>query len=219
MKNITIYIDESGTLPDKADRLVVVAATSTTQPNKLINPKKSARRLTESKKISEIKFYRSGDNTRIKFLKSLAKQDLEIFILCVEKEGRSIADTPENFALLCWLLLEECQLFHREKIKDVIFDRHFHQSKDRNSFDSTLYRLLNRKDLTFIHEDSQKIPQINTADMAAGSYLWFKKEKTSKFYEIIKAKIVSEKTVTWKQIKTRFWNKKLNRTGARAHPG
>lgn len=219
MKNITIYIDESGTLPDKADRLVVVAAVSTTNSNSLSQPKKFARHQLENKNISEIKFYRCGDKTRIKFLKILAKQDLEIFVLCVEKEGRSVADTPENFAVLCWLLLEECQLFHREKISEVVFDRHFHRLKDRGNFDRTLCQLLNRKDLIFVHEDSQKIPQINTADMVAGSYLWFKKGKTDKFYKIIKNKVISEKTVTWRQIRTRFWNKKLNRTGARAHPG
>ncbi len=171
MKNITIYIDESGTLPDKADRLVVVAAVSTTSPSSLSQPKKLARRFLENK-----------------------------------KEGRSIADTPENFALLCWLLLEECQFFQGGEIKEVMFDR-------------TLYLLLNRRDLIFVHEDSQKVPQINTADMVAGSYLWFKKGKTDKFYKIIKNKVISEKTVTWKQIRTRFWNKKLNRTGAGAHPG
>jgi len=218
LKNTIIYIDESGTLPDKADRLVVVAAVSTANPDNLFAPKRSVKHLPESKNISEVKFYRSGDKTKIKFLKTLARQNLEIFVLCVEKEGRSVADTPENFALLCWLLLEECQLFHHEKIGEVIFDRHFHQTKDRVKFDHTLNQLL-RKSLTFTHEDSQKISQINTADMVAGSYLWYKKGKADKFYKIIKNLIVSEKTVTWRQIKVRFWNKKLNRTGARAHPG
>ncbi len=219
IKKITIYIDESGTLPDKADQLVVVAAISTSNPIGLTKPKKSVKRTSGSKNISEIKFYRCGDKTRIKFLKTLAKQDLEIFIICVEKEGRSIADTPDNFALLCWLLLEDCQLFHRNTIKEVIFDRHFHQPKDRKIFDQALHQLLNRKGPTFIHENSQKVPQINTADMVAGSYLCLKKGKTDKFYKIIKDKTVSEKTITWRQLKTRFWNKKLNRTGAGAHPG
>ncbi|MBI4225546.1 DUF3800 domain-containing protein [Candidatus Roizmanbacteria bacterium] len=61
MKKITIFIDESGTLPDPKDKVVIVAAVGTEIPHKLIEVVKSIRKYLKSKKniSNEIKFYRS----------------------------------------------------------------------------------------------------------------------------------------------------------------
>jgi len=230
MANITIFIDESGTLPDPKDQVVIVAAVGTNLPQKLINVSKSVRKYlkTSKKTMSEIKFYKAGEKTKKKFLQELARQNVEIFTLTVEKHGQKIADTPENFALLCWLLLEDCFLFYKNQTKEIVFDCHFHKLKDQKEFNQTLINLLGER-LPFNHVDSQKDSRVNAADMIAGSVLWLKTGRDKKFYQIIKRKIISEKVLNWKEAKRKFLTinkfvsrkleiKKLARTGVNTHP-
>jgi hypothetical protein len=207
MKKVTVFVDESGTLPDPKDKVVIVAAVGSQSPEKLLTISKSVRKFQKKKYSAEIKFYKAGERTKKKFLEKLAKEDLEIFVLTVEKEGKKIEDSPGNFALLCWLILEDCLLFYKNKLKQVIFDRHFHQKKDQEKFNQVLTRLLNRQ-LIFIHVDSQKDSRVNAADMVAGSLLWKATGKDKKFYQLIKEKITSEKIINWKQIREKFWAKK-----------
>jgi len=208
MKQVTVFVDESGTLPDPRDKVVIVAAVGTKTPEKLLSINKSVRKF-QKKKTAEIKFYRSSDRTKKKFFQELAKENLAIFVLIVEKDGKKIEDSPENFALLCWFILEDCLLFYQKEIKNIIFDRHFHRKKDQKIFNQTLNKLLNQS-IPFTHIDSQKDPRVNSADMVAGSLLWAKTGKDARFYELIKPKVVSEKLVNWKQIKKKFWHKKMS---------
>ena len=145
-KNITIYIDESGTLPDPKDKVVIVAAVGTSSTTQIT-----------------------------KIIKSIKHS--EIFVLVVEKAGKSIPDSPENFALLCWFILEDCLALHRHRKTRVIFDRHFHKLSDQNQFNTILTRLLGFQ-TEFSHKDSQKNPLINAADMVAGSLLWAQRRKS-----------------------------------------
>lgn len=208
MTKTTVFIDESGTLPDPKDRVVIVAAVGTEMPEKLISINKSVRKL-QKKKDSEIKFYKAGERTKKRFLEKLSKENVEIFVLVVEKEGKKIDDTPENFALLCWLILEDCLVFYQEGIKEVVFDRHFHKRCDQESFNQILFKLLGKK-INVSHVDSQKDQRVNSADMVAGSLLWEKTGKDARFYQLIKPKIISEKLVNWRQIKKKFWHKKMS---------
>jgi len=65
MKKVTIYIDESGTLPDPNDKLVVVAAVGTPSPERIDIILKQAKKKTSLKKSTgELKFYTAGDKTK-----------------------------------------------------------------------------------------------------------------------------------------------------------
>lgn len=210
MSKVTVFIDESGTLPDPKDQVVIVAAVSTSIPKSLLKPSKSARKYLKNakKRLSEIKFYRAGLRTKKRFLKELASQDISIFTLIVEKHRQKIEDSPDNFAILCWLLLEECLIFYKNQIKEVVFDRHFHRLQDQVRFNRILAKLLGKK-LPFKHVDSQQDPRVNTADMVAGSVLHFSTGKNKSFYKIIRKKVISEKRINWKEAKRKFLNKKL----------
>lgn len=211
MRKIRISIDESGTLPDPKDRVVIIAAVGidnlalTDRVHKSI--RKSLRK--KSKAVNEIKFYLSGEKTKLAYLRDLASQNIGIFILIVEKNGQKIADTSENFAVLCWLLLEECFLFYKEReIKEIIFDRHFHREKDQEKFNKILNHLL-RREFAFVHVDSKTNPFVNASDMIAGSVLWYCTGKSTQFYQLIKEKIISEKHINWKEAKRKFFTKNV----------
>lgn len=210
MKDITIFIDESGTLSDPKDRVVIIAAVGSRLPEKLRDITRLTRKNLTKKDVSEVKFYKSGKKTKKRYLERLNNEDIEIFVLAVEKEDQKIADSPENFALLCWLILEDCLLFYEDTIKEVVFDRHFHKIQDQEKFNQQLLQLLKRK-LKITHTDSQKDSRVNSADMIAGSLLWLKTGKESAFYELFKGKVISERTVSWKNLRREFFGQKKSR--------
>jgi len=205
-KDRYIFIDESGTLPDPKGDVIVVAVVATVTPDKLITPTSQTRKLLnpKNKKVSELKFYTAGDKTRLAFLNELVSLDIDIFILTIQKSGQNIPDTSENFAILCWLLLEECILFYGDSIKQVIFDKHFHRQKDISDFNKKLLQLVNKK-LEIKHAESINDTRVNTADMVAGSALYFHTDKDKQFYKILENRIISEKVLHWKEAKRRVY--------------
>lgn len=159
----------------------------------------------------EIKFYTAGNRTRTGYLKLLRNSNVAIFALAVQKGQQIIADSPENYAVLSWLLL-------KEKIH-LVFDRHFHNRTDERKFFLTLENLFG-KPLSQEAADSLKNPGITAADMVAGSILSFQINKNPEFYKLIEEKITSLKIIHWKEAKKQFVDaiKKLARTGVNTHP-
>src|SRR3989338_11158371 len=94
-----IFIDESGTLADPADRFVVVAAVASKNAISLVKliPKARKRlppkrKLKRERLISEFKFRSVGHKTKGRILKEISKADLALFVTVVDKERRSVSD-------------------------------------------------------------------------------------------------------------------------------
>ncbi|HTK03829.1 MAG TPA: DUF3800 domain-containing protein [Alphaproteobacteria bacterium] len=205
---ITIFIDESGTLPDTKDKVIVIAAVGVFIPSKIDKIFKALQKKRDSKtKARELKFYTAGNKTKDLFFEKIAKEDFEIFVLEVEKMNRKIPDTPENFAVLCWILLNDILTFC-PNIKEVILDRHFSRDYDTKQFNKFLHELLpNHPQIS--HVDSKFENRVNIADMIAGAVLSKEAGKTDKYFNIITSKIISEKRLNWTEAKKKFLNKKL----------
>ena len=212
---ITIFIDESGTLPDPNDKVVIVAAVGVFASKDLLDINNKVRKkikfLKKEKEISEIKFYRAGEHTKFFYLKMMVEKEIDIFVLIVEKDKIKIIDNPNNFAILNYLLIQECLTFYGsgQSIKEIIFDKHFSRKKDQEEFNKLLLKFL---DESFIikHWDSKDNLEINAADMVAGSLLWKYTKNDARFYDIVKKRIISEKFLNWKQIKGKFFTKTKN---------
>lgn len=204
-QKVSILIDESGTLPDPKDKVIIMAAVGVNAQDVLLSVLKKVRKSVQGNKreksVSEIKFYKAGERTKAIYLKELSFADLNIFALIVEKNNQSIKDTPDNFALLVYILLKECLVFYQDvKIEEVIFDKHFQQKEDLIKFNKTLLELLGES-ITLKHLSSADNPEVNSADMVAGSLLWKYTGKNEKFYNLIKDKIISEQLLNWKEAK------------------
>ena len=196
MKNIVVFIDESGTLPDPKDKVIVIGAVGTKTPERIEKIIKGIQRKTKlKKKTGELKFYTSGDKTKQLFFERIAKEEIDIFILPIDKMGRKIPDNYENYAILCWFLLEDVFDFYKE-VGQIIFDRHFSKLQDINSFNRRLEDLLQRA-LKIAHVDSKKDKKVNVADMIAGAFLAKETGKEQGFYNLVKNKIVSERRLNW----------------------
>jgi len=205
MGRITIFVDESGTLPDPKDTVIVIAAVGTANPAKFEAIIKGVQNKNKLRKqTGELKFYTSGEKTKRLVLTSVAKEQVAIFVLIVDKMGRKIKDTPQHFAILCWLLLIDIINIYKENI-EVVFDRHFAQESDITKFNQQLQQLLNSK-LRIEHVDSKKDKRVNIADMIAGAVLAKETGKSNKFSKIIEKRIVSEKRISWAEAKRRIYS-------------
>jgi len=203
-----VFIDESGTLPDPKDKVIILAALITARPEELPKLFKGLQKKGQKSKTNEIKFYSAGEKTKVIFFERLAREKLDLFLLTVEKMGRKIPDTPRHFALLSWILLRDVLTF-RPQTAEVFFDRHFAVNNDLKKFNETLSSLLQKR-LVLKHVDSKKDPRINAADMAASATLAFRTGRQPRFYEMLRPKIVSDKNLNWAQVKQEFFaNKKL----------
>lgn len=170
MAKFTIFIDESGTLPDIKDKVIVVAAVGTNTPEVIDKIFKSLQKKGKLRKqTGELKFYTAGEKTKQLFFEKIAKESIDIFVLEVEKMGRKIPDTPEHFALLCWLLLNDVFSFYSD-IQKIIFDRHFSRDYDTEQFNKFLMHLLPQVG-DIQHVDSKQEKRVNIADMIAGAVL------------------------------------------------
>lgn len=207
MQKLYCYVDESGTLPDPHDKVIVLAAVGTNLPQTLIEIntqiRKEIRAHKKTEDLQEIKFYCAGDRTKRSYLEKLNRQSIDIFVLIVDKQGQAIPDTPENYAVLCYLLVEECRVFYKSTLSEIIFDKHFHRDVDQNEFDRILQNLLGNE-LAFSHADSIQRQELSAADMVAGSLLRKYTGKDSQFYELIREHIVVETIIHWKEAKRRF---------------
>ena len=202
MPNITVYIDESGTLSDPKDAVVIVAAVGTESVVIIDEILKKLKKRHLRKPSAEVKFYTAGDKTKLLFFELLTKKDFMICALIVDKIGRKIPDTPENYAALCLLLLTDVFSF-ATKIKEIIFDRHFSRNIDTEVFNTNI-RTLVGKNIPIKHVDSIRDKRVNVADMIAGAILAKESGKDIRFYEMMKEKMTSSKRVNWREVKKRF---------------
>jgi len=201
---LTIFIDESGTLPDPKDKFIVICGIGVKKIKEAENVFSRIRISLRQRKIKvqEIKFYYAGQKTKRQFLSGIVSANFGIFASVVDKKGRKIADTSENFALLVADLINEINLWFRVKKISFILDRHFYRKVDEDRFNQLLKIKVN-KDLKYQikHIDSQQNFLVNIADMAAGAILWKYNGKDLQFYDLIKENIMIEKIVSWPEIK------------------
>ncbi|MDP3954798.1 MAG: DUF3800 domain-containing protein [bacterium] len=205
MAKITVFIDESGTLPDPKDKIIVVAAVGVYSPRKIDEILKTVRKRGRFKRITgEIKFYTAGEKSKFLFFEKIVEENFDIFVLTVDKIGRKIEDTPENFAVICGLLLQSVFAFY-PNVREIIFDRHFHKDKDIEKFNKTLNDFLKRKLPKIDHVYSQRNKEVNVADMVAGAILAKETGEDPRFYKIFKGRIVTEARVNWPEAKRRLF--------------
>lgn len=200
-------IDESGRIYDPNDKILVFAvviANNLSELEKIIIrarqriPKKGKRRM---ERLSEIKFSLTGDNTRLFILKELAKYQVKIYLLIIDKQGRKIQDNPENYAFLIEKVLKTA-IRDNPKLTHILIDRHFTFITQREKFNLHLQKRYGNK-LFIEHVDSLQNSVVLLADFVAGAIRFSYVKQNFQFKECIKDLIMKEKLTTWKEIKKR----------------
>ena len=94
------YFDDSPTLAGPENHLAVAAVITLKATDKKLAriPKRVRQRIVDKKlrQLPELKFYNSDEKTRTKMLRMLADEQVEIFALVIDKEGRRVSDSPLN---------------------------------------------------------------------------------------------------------------------------
>lgn len=200
-----VLIDESGRLHDPHDQILVFAAVVTRTLISLdtIISKARGRIPTKGKRkrerLSEIKFSLVGDRTRQLVLKEIAKRDMRVYILVVDKQGRSIKDTPENYALLVARLLKKV-LRDNPKLEHILIDRHYTFITQREEF-NTLLQEISRRTLFIEHLDSLQNPVISLPDFVAGALRSACVREELQWKKQIEHMILEEDFKTWRELK------------------
>lgn len=206
-KIVHVGIDESGSLPDKAEYFVL-AGVLTHQPDSLRNlirrvAVRSGKRLHRPRRaISEFKWSNSSSNFRKDVLNSIAQTDISIYTLLAKKDGRQINDTSENYAALISELLQAILIEHSQL--SLAIDRHFTSPAHIAIFNTLVYRHLpTAHALSIYHVDSQRNSLVQLADFVAGCVYAFHKEENH-LMKIIEGKIKVANIESWIDIKRRW---------------
>ena len=164
---------------------------------------RSGKRLRrQRKRPPELKWSNASLRIRNAVLSSLAQADVEIFAVTIRKEGRRIADTPLNYAVIACELLHLCWDVYSDMALAV--DRHFTSPAQRAIVDKLIHRHWPKQGtLTITHVDSQNNPLVQLADFVAGSvYAWHK--RGNECYCLLKGKVGAELVESWVHVKRKW---------------
>lgn len=157
-------------------------------------PSKGSRK--KEKRVREFKFHYVGGITRRRVLEEIISKDVKIYILVVNKMGRKIKDSPENYGKLVKSLT--FYLIRRENPKKILIDKHFGNKSDTEKLQVILDSISDK--VNFQQVDSVTDPRVDLADFIAGAVLRKFRAKDETFYNIFSSKITWEKTKKWNEL-------------------
>ena len=140
-------------------------------------------------------------------LRMLAGEEVEIFVLVVDKGGRRVSDSPENNGVV--LGNAAALVLKRRKRVSLTLDKKFVRPTDTSKYLNTAINVVLRKVPTGILTvsppvDSRKESLVQLADFVAGAisqkYNW----GNDTYYRILEKKIVEEKQVRWRRLKAEY---------------
>jgi hypothetical protein len=157
------------------------------------------------KAASELKWFNASQRIRAEVLSDLAEAEVELFALTVQKAGRRIEDTPENYAILACELLSHC--WKTCPNMTLSLDRHFTAPIQIAAVNTFIHRHWPTAGvLSVAHVDSQRNALVQLADFVAGSvYNWHKEGDTT--VRLIEGRLRANLTEDWRQVKARWLEK------------
>lgn len=202
---VLAFIDESGSLPDPADSVVVIAAVIAEESERGLErllakirrrlPRKGKRK--RERRIGELKFRKTSPKTRRQVLSALAQQDVALFVGVVGKDSVGIKDTPNNYATLASLVLVDC-VNAFPNLDRIVLDRHFSRPADQETT-SRVIRVRLRREVIIEQVDSLQDPRIDLADFVAGAVNFARTHGDTTYEDLIRGKIAEYKVARWSE--------------------
>lgn len=196
---VTAYIDESGNLADKKPYFIVavVPVKDKRLPSRIMKRVRRVLGRRKGKIGKELKFSTSSSRVKNFFVKRLEAEKLYCFVFVVDKLGKKIEDSPENYGVVInWVLREGFSMLGWEK---VVIDRKFDKEKDQKKLLSVIKSTMKTNMSKVLFGDSINEDGIKLSDFVAGFY--------GQFYNLEKPlpkplkNIVSEGRVSWNLLK------------------
>ena len=220
------YLDESGSLVEARQDVVVVAALvvreqdiSSLRPILPRLRKKLNQQRKREKKISgEFKFevlHGRQEFAAIKeVLLAVSKLPCHLVVVSIQKGQKVIEDNPLNYAILLSETVRLCQQHYAGA--QYIFDRHYRVSQfDKMQYmNHTLAQILGGP-MDILHEDSQSpdYPGLGLVDFVAGAWRFLAQaNETAPGYEPIRegrealrGLVLENEAVSWEELKERYY--------------
>lgn len=215
-KTLHIYQDESGSLADITNKVVIIALVTTLDPQSLrfIVKKVHKRFLAKKGKRykqrgpKEFKYATTFRKEQERVLNILKNKDIDIFTLNVKKENKKVADSPLNYGLALSEILDALLRHYQDENLnfELVLDRHYTQKDQTEELERVMRETLG-KDLKPIHADSRANPFIALTDFIAGAFREeFDKEDMS-LSAIIVEKVVYKEEILWQDLKRKWLTK------------
>jgi hypothetical protein len=132
----------------------------------------------------------------------LAATEIQCYTLTVDKQGRRIEDSPENYACLVCELLALC--WEHYPHQNVALDRHFTTPVQIARVNTFIYRRWPPMGvLNLIHVDSQRNPLVQLTDFVAGATYTWRNGQDDLLY-LLTDKIAMASVVSWPELKARW---------------
>jgi hypothetical protein len=199
------FIDESGTTsPFSGSRFFVVALLDTRNPRKVeLHVRRLHKRFGTSLKSGEMKAAESQEKTIFKFLSTIAKEQIEIIAIIIDK--KSIVRTPKNNEKIYReaVSLAVSHAVRRWRKVEIYLDKRYTSRRLRKSLEKEIRE--NIADfphkIVIIHqEDSIARKELQAADFISWTFFQKYERGDNQFYEIISGNVIVEEV-----IKRRLW--------------
>lgn len=202
------FLDESPSLHDKAF-FFCVGILLTSDPDEK-HFKSIFKRVREKmlnrkfKKVPEIKFSKSTEQVRKRLFEAIAKLSIKVIIYVVDKKGRRVADTPENYGIVIGFSIVEVLKFYKTIILTV--DKKFTNPKNQAEIEKIALKVVARKAKKGIldfktHAESHKSSLLQIADFIAGAIQYKYNLNNAVYWSMIKHLIIEEKVADWLKMK------------------
>ncbi|MDO8515073.1 MAG: DUF3800 domain-containing protein [bacterium] len=159
------------------------------------------------KNTSELKFNNTDEKTRVFILSEIAKTNLGIVVLILDKDGRKIEDNPVNYGIAVGITIIESLAVYKNIVLTV--DKRYKTGKDFLEFEKTaknVFDKLSPRGTNFIFEtpaESENNPGIQIADFVAGAFNAKYNRSNSCYAEILRGNIKKEIVAKWTETKKR----------------
>lgn len=202
-------VDESGSLTAPTPWFVL-AAVVLPHPESVAHivsrvALQTGKRLRRARKsAAELKWRNASQRVRCDVLEHLAATEAQCFALVIDKQGRRIVDSPQNYALLVCELLALCWEYYPNQ--SIALDRHFTTPTQIAYVNTFVYRhwptigMLN-----LVHVDSQRSRLVQLADFVAGA-VYDSHNTRNELLHILedRDRIADMHVVAWPTLKSRW---------------
>lgn len=199
------FIDESGnTSPFSGSRFFVVALLDTRDPRKVeLHVRRLHKRFGTSLKSGELKASESQVKTIVKFLSTIAKEQIEIIAIIVDK--KSILRTPNNNEKIYReaVSLAVSYAVRRWQKVEIYLDKRYTSKRLRKALEREIRERITDfpGQVVIIHqEDSIARKELQAADFISWAFFQKYERGDSQYFDIISGNVIVEEV-----IRRRLW--------------
>lgn len=194
------FVDESGTTSSfSGSRFFVVAVLDTRNPRKVeLHVRRLYKRFGTSLKSGEMKANESQEKTILRFLSTLAKEQIEIIAIIVDK--KSIVRTPKNNERIYReaVSLAVSHAVRRWQKIEIYLDKRYTSKRLRKALEREIRERISDfpHQVVIIHqEDSIARKELQAADFISWAFFQKYERGDSQYYDIILGNVIVEEVI------------------------